>query len=120
MGNKMDIDSTPNTSESKEKKQKIPGPEGNSSASAETSSKYPNMELAQNIHRLIMINDGTLDSNMMKALEIPSDLKEIVLKEILEDLENPSLYRYLTSHISQLIISDSASIMKEESLKAME
>ena len=61
---------------------------GTPSASAETASKYPKMDLAQRIHRLLMITSGKLDGDA-------SILAEEVKKEILEELENPALYRTL-------------------------
>jgi 26S proteasome regulatory subunit N7 len=61
---------------------------GTPSASAETASKYPKMDLAQRVHRLLMITYGKLDGDA-------SILGEEVKKEILEDLENSALYRTL-------------------------
>lgn len=61
---------------------------GTPSASAETASKYPKMDLAQRVHRLLMITYGKLDGDA-------SILGEEVKKEILEELENPALYKTL-------------------------
>jgi len=81
----MDVDSTatPKTEETKEKL-------GQPSASAEAAAKYPKMDLAQRIHRLVMISNGKLERNEIS-------LEEDVKKEILEENKNPSLYRSLMS-----------------------
>jgi len=55
------------------------------SASADSASKYPDMELAQSIHKLLMISSEN-------PTDIPSDLNEKVLNKIATELENPSLY----------------------------
>lgn len=61
---------------------------GQPSASAEIASKYPKMDLAQRIHKLLMISSGKLDGDASK-------MNEEVKREILEELENSSLYRTL-------------------------
>ena len=87
------------------------------SASADSASKYPDMALAQSIHRLIMSNgeNAPLQSaEDLAAAGITSDLSEKVLKEITQDVENPSLYRHLVhSGISW-------STLSEEDLKQLD
>ena len=61
---------------------------GQPSASAEIASKHPKMDLAQRIHKLLMISSGKLEGDASK-------MAEGVKKEILEELENASLYRAL-------------------------
>jgi len=79
----MDVDSasTPKTENTKKKL-------GQPSASSESASKYPKMDLAQRIHKLVMFSKGKLENKEMS-------LEEEVKKEILEEIENPSLYRSL-------------------------
>jgi hypothetical protein len=55
---------------------------GQQSASEDTASPYPDMDLCQNIHKLTVGMDGP-------------ELQKAVLKQISTDLENPSLYRHL-------------------------
>jgi hypothetical protein len=80
----MEVDSPVTRDETQRKK---PSP-GQPSASAETASKYPKMDLAQRIHKLLMVSTGKLGGDT-------SQLMEDVRKEILDELENPSLYRAL-------------------------
>lgn len=79
----MDVDST-STPKTDNKKEKL----GQPSASSEAASKYPKMDLAQRIHKLVMISKGKFENKEMS-------LEEDVKKEILEEIENPSLYRSL-------------------------
>lgn len=70
----------------------------NPSASADAASKYPDMSLAQSIHRLLMCvgpNPPLETPSDLAAAGIVPDLSEIVLGEITEELENPTLYRHL-------------------------
>jgi hypothetical protein len=55
---------------------------GQPSASEDTASPYPDMDLCQNIHKLTV------------GMDEP-ELQAAVLKQISTDLENPSLYRHL-------------------------
>jgi len=82
------------------------------SASGENAAKYPDMKLAQSIHKLIMISKNKLQSDEKSAVT----LKDEVLKQVVEEMENPSLYRFLTKHGIT-----SATIVKSESeLEAMQ
>lgn len=72
---------------------------GQPSASEETASPYPKMDLCQKLHRL-------------KAGK--SDLGESVFKEITEDLENPSLYRLIVSSLTDSMDTGSASLSDVE------
>lgn len=87
----MDVDVPEKLSE-KSKSNKSPG---QPSATGETASKYPKMDLAQRIHRLLMMAAGKMDGNS-------SELSEEVRKEVLEELENPSLYRSLQEPLGWL------------------
>lgn len=82
--NAMEVDSPAPRLETLRKE---PSP-GQPSASAETASKYPKMDLAQRIHKLLMVSSGKLGGDA-------SQMMEEVKKEILDELENPSLYRAL-------------------------
>jgi 26S proteasome regulatory subunit N7 len=92
----MEID-TPTTASKKANENVTP------SAGSETASKHPDMELAQSIHKAIMISSGQLTPNDIQAIGIPSTLIDDVMKQIgtksspLHDKElgNPSLYRHL-------------------------
>jgi len=69
------------------------------SAGAEASSKYPDMNLAQSIHKVNMMSGPKpqISTSGMEAVSISSNLNEVVLKQVVEELENPSLYRHLAS-----------------------
>lgn len=56
------------------------------SASGESASKYPDMKLAQNIHRSTLMAAGKLEAD--------AELSSSVLKQVTE-MENPSLYAHL-------------------------
>jgi len=89
------------------------------SASAETASKFPDMSLAQRIHRMTMCcgEKPILDADGAVAAKVPSDLLEVVIKEVAgEGVENPSLYRHLTS----LVKSSGPSLLSEQELTAMD
>mmetsp|Transcript_14876 Transcript_14876/g.18855 ORF Transcript_14876/g.18855 Transcript_14876/m.18855 type:complete len:431 (+) Transcript_14876:157-1449(+) len=118
---KMDIDETPTTttSETETKKNENVTP----SASGESAAKYPDMELAQSIHRVTMMKSGKIES------ESESELMEKVLHQVVKEMENPSLYCHLAStfHISPtstLTVSESdLASMKEkndETMKTLE
>lgn len=64
------------------------------SASAETASKYPDMTLAQKIHR-ITVAAALVDADEAEHVGIDGDLQEKVMDEVVSELENPSLYRHL-------------------------
>jgi len=85
------------------------------SASAETASKYPDMSLAQRIHRLVVLHSKLLDDDEAAAAQIPKDLTDIVKKEIAgDDVENPSLYRHLKSTLQW------EDALSEEELKSLD
>ena len=90
------------------------------SASGAEASKYPDMALAQSIHRLTMVTgpDAALDAEGAKAAGIPSDLAETVMKQVGgEEVENPSLYRHLMSTLGW---EGQAGCLSEADLTAME
>jgi len=84
---KMDVDDAGPEKKQAESKKKSPG---QPSAAAESASKYPKMDLAQRIHKLLMVTTGKLEGEASTVA-----LTEEVKKEILEELENPALYRTL-------------------------
>jgi len=90
----MDVDVPPTKPKPKKKNENIAA-----SAGAEAASKYPDMNLAQSIHKVNMMAGSVpqLSKDGIEAVKIPSDLNETVLKQIVEELENPSLYRHLRS-----------------------
>jgi len=62
------------------------------SASGESAAQYPDMELAQTIHRATLLANGKLDADSTELL--PSDLASKVLTKVTE-IHNPSLYQHL-------------------------
>lgn len=69
------------------------------SASGESAAKYPDMQLAQSIHRAVLMAapNPKLTPAASKAINIPSlsELSLQVLKQV-KDMENPSLYTHLS------------------------
>eukprot|EP00550_Attheya_septentrionalis_P003413 CAMPEP_0198293264 /NCGR_PEP_ID=MMETSP1449-20131203/16236_1 /TAXON_ID=420275 /ORGANISM="Attheya septentrionalis, Strain CCMP2084" /LENGTH=440 /DNA_ID=CAMNT_0043992781 /DNA_START=4 /DNA_END=1326 /DNA_ORIENTATION=+ len=115
-GSKMDID-TPSTTEVESKSAPI---NTTPSASSESASKYPNMELAQSIHQLVVTvgPNPRLDADEAKAVGIPSDLNAKVMKQVGgPDVANPSLYRELKGTLGW---ESMPGCLSEEELKAME
>jgi 26S proteasome regulatory subunit N7 len=62
---------------------------GQPSASEESASPYPNMELCQQIHKLLVKAEGTEDGKLQIQ----------VLNRIREELENPALYESVESSL---------------------
>lgn len=62
---------------------------GQPSASEESASPYPNMELCQQIHKLVVKAEGTEDGKLQVE----------VLTQIKEELENPALYESIESKL---------------------
>jgi len=116
---KMDVDTQePTTKVPKAKKNANITP----SAGAESASKYPNMKLAQSIHQITMISSSSpqLEKDVAQSIGIPSDLEETVRKQIVEELENPSLYRHLASILNWSTLSDEElTTMEEKNSKAL-
>lgn len=101
-GSKMDVD----TPVEEEKKIDL---NVNPSASADSASKHPNMALAQDIHRLVMsTGPKALISNAedLSAAGISPELNAKVLKKVVSDIENPSLYRHLQPILNWSSLSD--------------
>jgi len=107
----MDVDVPPTKPKPKKKNENIAA-----SAGAEAASKYPDMNLAQSIHKVNMMSGSVpqLSKDGIEAVKIPSDLNETVLKQIVEELENPSLYRHLRS------LKWDGTTMSNEDLDAMD
>jgi len=113
----MDVDTTSSAEKSSDvPKKKLVNP----SASEETASKYPDMSLAQSIHKLTMISgsEPRLDVDEAKAAGIPDDLTEMVMKAVGGDeVENPSLYRHLKSTLGW---ETQPSVLSDEDLAVMD
>jgi 26S proteasome regulatory subunit N7 len=82
--------------------------------------KNPNMSLAQSIHRMLVIVNGTLEDPA--AVRLSKSLPETVMKMIAgPEVENPSLYRYLKETVLLSSFSKySFDLLNEEKLTAME
>jgi 26S proteasome regulatory subunit N7 len=110
---KMDVDETPKISESTTKK-------GNEnvtpSASGESAAKYPDMKLAQSIHQVVMMNQGKISKTSDNE-----KLAEQVVKQVVEDMGNPSLYRHLKTvfQLSDTIAEAELVSMKEKNDETM-
>eukprot|EP00558_Chaetoceros_sp_UNC1202_P005293 CAMPEP_0197235430 /NCGR_PEP_ID=MMETSP1429-20130617/2859_1 /TAXON_ID=49237 /ORGANISM="Chaetoceros sp., Strain UNC1202" /LENGTH=431 /DNA_ID=CAMNT_0042694011 /DNA_START=44 /DNA_END=1339 /DNA_ORIENTATION=- len=99
------------------------------SASGESAAKYPDMELAQSIHRAVLMTgpNAKLTSEALASVKISPDISSDVIKRV-KEMENPSLY----SHLSPLLQWDQspdalssdavAEMMKknEETMKTLE
>jgi hypothetical protein len=77
---------------------------GQASASEESASPYPDMEFAQQIHKLTV-----------KSVGVDAEFQQKVFKTIAEELENPSLYRLLQTNLQV-----QAGILSEADLTAMQ
>ena len=62
---------------------------GQPSASEESASPYPNMELCQQIHKILVKADGSHDGKLQTE----------VFTRIRTELQNPTLYRFLESRL---------------------
>ena len=88
------------------KKMKKPLMGGQPSASEETASKYPDMELCQKIHRL----------TTKQANQTTKEERQAIFDEIAKDLENPSLYK----HVVDQVKPNDLNLLSDADLKAME
>ena len=109
----MDIDSKTKTEESKKNENVTP------SASGESAAKYPDMKLAQTIHQIIMMNKGTLPSSSISSSNhgCNDETTNEVLKKIVEEMENPSLYRHFKSMIDHARKTSSSSSLLDNTMK---
>jgi len=121
----MDVD-TPPTKTTPKVKQNI---NVTPSASGDNASKYPDMKLAQSIHRLTMMTGGSLaklSSEDATSVGISSNLRSSVMKEVggTGEMENPFLYRHLKSTLSweenENSTVEEERCLSEEDLVAME
>mmetsp|Transcript_14814 Transcript_14814/g.21185 ORF Transcript_14814/g.21185 Transcript_14814/m.21185 type:complete len:470 (+) Transcript_14814:142-1551(+) len=96
------------------------------SAGAEEASKYPDMSLAQSIHKLTMMANASLSSSSSSstlslsdatAIGIPSNLNATVMETVGggNEMENPSLYKHLCSVLSWDKQLQSSSMKGEDS-----
>jgi len=91
------------------------------SASANESSKYPDMTLAVSIHWLFMStgeNPALETASDLSAAGIPSDLEENIQKKISKDMKNPSLYRQMMQQLGGMNLNWSA--LSEQDLSNLE
>ncbi len=119
-GSSMEIDTPEESSKGTTAAAKKKNDNITPSASGAEASKYPDMQLAQSIHRLTMVTglDEALDAEGAKAAGIPSDLSETVMKQVGgEEVENPSLYRHLKSTLGW---EGQAGCLSDADLTAME
>jgi 26S proteasome subunit RPN7 len=100
----MEVEKTPDT---ETPATSAPKKQGQPSASEETASPYPEMGLAQTIHKLIVKAPG-VDASAL-------------FEKISTELENPSLYRHLQSTIGGGSLSEDAlKEMEEKNAKRLE
>jgi 26S proteasome regulatory subunit N7 len=94
----------------------------NPSASGEGTSKYPDMTLAQSIHQLTMMAGS--ESQLLEGSDIDVEaLSKKVKTQVVEELENPSLYQHLQSTLGWTTDDISLTEMKkkhEEAVKSLE
>jgi len=98
----MDTDEKPTTDAVVKKPKKL----GQPSASEETASKYPDMELCQKIHRL----------TTKQTLPLSKEERQAVFDEIAKELENPSLYR----HVAETAKPMDLELLGDKELEEME
>mmetsp|Transcript_5639 Transcript_5639/g.8464 ORF Transcript_5639/g.8464 Transcript_5639/m.8464 type:complete len:415 (+) Transcript_5639:57-1301(+) len=104
----MEEEKTPSETPVVEVKKKI----GQPSASEETASPYPDMDLCQNIHKMTV-----------KAAGVDAAFNTKIFTQLAKELENPSLYRQLQTSlgVSGGILSDAdLSVMDGKHAKHME
>ena len=91
------------------------------SASGENASKYPDMSIAQSIHKLLMVSGPTpkLSSEAASAVGIPSSINEDVLKSVTTEMENAPLYRHLATELKWDSLSEDELKTMEEKNSAM-
>ena len=79
------------------------------SASGASAAKHPNMELAQTIHRAILMSGANPKLSSKSAAAASIDISAESLTKLLEqviEMENPSLYRYLAPLLQWSAIPD--------------
>lgn len=90
------------------------------SASAESASRYPDMALAQKIHRATVAT-ALVDAEDAARLGITGDLHEKVMSQVATELENASLYRHLQSVLPYNGLTDAdLAALDEKQKKHME
>lgn len=91
---KMDVEPTPPSTPKATKKKDA---NVNPSAGSETAAEYPKMELAQSIHRAILLADpkSKFTPESADSLNVSKSLATELLEDV-KKMENPSLYRHLS------------------------
>ena len=99
----------------------------NPSSSGESAAKYPNMEIAQSIHRAVLMCEAnpklTSESAATASINISAELPTELLEQV-KEMENPSLYRHLAPLLQWSTLSDAdltaMEAKNDEAIKALE
>lgn len=99
----------------------------NPSSSGESAAKYPNMEIAQSIHRAVLMCEAnpklTSESAATASINISAELPTELLEQV-KEMENPSLYRHLAPLLQWSSLSDAdltaMEAKNDEAIKALE
>ena len=113
----MEVDAPTPKDETKKKDNITP------SASGVNASKYPDMSIAQSIHKLLMVNGphAKLSGETATAAGVPTSLNEDVLKSVTVDMENAPLYRQLGVPLKwDSLSADALKTMEEKNSATME
>ena len=97
------------------------------SASGESAAKHPNMEIAQSIHRAVLMCEEnpklTSESAAIASINISADLPTKLLDQV-KEMENPSLYRHLAPLLQWSALSDAdltaMEAKNDKAIKALE
>lgn len=103
------------------KKTKAHSEHVNPSASAESAAEYPDMKLAQSIHRAVLMFGPNPKLSPSTTLDADKDLSSKLYHQIVHEMKNVSLYRHLSpllqwTHLSEQELQD----MDKENVKMME
>lgn len=79
----------------------------NPSASAESAAEYPDMKLAQNIHRAIQTYGPHAKLSVSTSMDTDENLSSQVYHQIVHEMKNPSLYRHLAPLLKWSQLSES-------------
>jgi hypothetical protein len=113
---KMEVEPTTTTTAEEPKKDENVNPSAGSEAAAE----YPDMELAQSIHRAILIQNpkSKFTAEDAASLGMTSGIEGVLEK--VKKMENPSLYRHLAPILGWTDVSEEAlAEMEKKNTEAM-